>query len=93
MIIDLSRISYANWPALEVLMSASLVWRKAYLTDCVAIAGANANVRRSMKLLGIERFFIMANSVAEAREALSASVPSEPVRESGTKPASKHGVR
>ena len=69
-IIDVSGISYANSPALGVLVSTARIWQEAYEENCVALAGPDASLIRTLKLLGVERLFTIASTVRNARDAL-----------------------
>ncbi len=73
LIVELSGVSYANWPALSVLVKAARAWQQAYGDACVALVGASVSIIRTLKMLGIEKYFLTAPTVGKARETLSTS--------------------
>lgn len=83
-IIDVSGISYANSPALGVLVNTARIWQEAYGEVCVGLAGVNTSLICTFKLLGIGNFFVIANTVEKVRDALRANLSSEATHAANT---------
>lgn len=69
-VVDVSGVSYANSPALGVLVSAGRVWKEVYDEHCIALAGVNIALARTLRLLGVEKLFVTASTVGKARRML-----------------------
>jgi anti-anti-sigma factor len=65
-VIDVSGISYANTPAYGVLVGAARIWHEAYGKSCIALAGLNAGIKRTIELLGIQNHFVITTTVEKA---------------------------
>jgi anti-anti-sigma factor len=79
-ILDLSGISYANSSALGVLVSTARIWSEAYGECCVALAGANMSLMRTLDLLGVQKHFVISSTVKKARRILRGDMLSEAPR-------------
>ncbi len=72
LIIDVSGVTYANSPALGVLVGASRIWQENYGECCVALAGPNVRLTSTIRLFGVEKFFVVTGTVAQARDIFKA---------------------
>lgn len=83
-IINLSGVSYANSPAIGVLLASTRVWHEAYGESCVGLAGVNTSLVCTLRLLGVDQYFVIANTVQEVRDAFESKHRKETAPAAGT---------